>query len=96
QAYPSLTPETARIALLEGAKTLSNVDDAEFMKSGYGIINVTASLTYLDYLNVTYSDINNIAKITPNELPIKPYDLLNFPGDYQVYNLTVIKIHLIE
>jgi subtilisin family serine protease len=90
QAYPSLTPETARVALLEGAQALSNVDDAEFMKSGYGIINVTASLTYLDYLNVTYSDINNIAKITPNELPIKPYDLLNFPGDYQVYNLTVI------
>jgi subtilisin family serine protease len=90
QAYPSITPETARVALLEGAQAISSVDDAEFMKSGYGIINVTASLAYLDYLNVTYSDINNVAKITPNELPIKPYDLLNFPGDYQVYNLTVI------
>jgi len=90
QAYPSITPETARVALLEGAQALSNADDAEFMKSGYGIINVSASLIYLDYLDDAPFDINNIAKITPNQLPIKPYDLINFPGDYQVYNLTVI------
>ena len=89
QAYPSITPETARIALLEGAQTLSNAEDAEFLKSGYGLINVSASLTYLEYLNATYSDVNNVAKITPNELPIEPYDLLHFPGDHQVYNLTV-------
>jgi len=90
QAYPSITPETARVALIEGTQALSNVDDAEFMKSGYGIINVTASLMYLDDLNANYSNINNVAKITPNELPVKPYDLINFPGDYQIYNLTVI------
>ncbi|NVM16882.1 MAG: S8 family serine peptidase [Candidatus Lokiarchaeota archaeon] len=90
QAYPSITPETARVALLEGAQVLSNEGDAEFMKSGYGIINLTASLVYLDDLNGTYSDVNNIAKITPNELPINPYDLINFPGDNQLFNLTVI------
>ncbi|GAH13162.1 unnamed protein product, partial [marine sediment metagenome] len=50
--------------------------------------NLTPDVIFIS--NDTYSDINNIAKITPNELPIKPYDLLNFPGDYQVYNLTVI------
>ena len=90
QAYPSITPETARVALLKGAQALSNAEDAEFMKSGYGIINVSTSLIYLDYLDDAPSDINNIAKITPNELPIKPYDLINFPGDHQIYNLTVI------
>ncbi len=90
QAYPSLTPETARIALLEGAQALNNVEEAEYLKSGYGLINVSASLMYLDYLNATYSDVNSVAKITPNILPIKPYDLIDFPGDYQLYNLTII------
>ena len=90
QAYPSISPETARIALLEGAQDLSNADDSEFMKSGFGLINITASLNYLNYLNGTYSNINNIVKISPDELPIEPFDLINFPGDVQEYNLTVI------
>lgn len=90
QAYPSISPETARIALLEGAQDLSSADDSEFMKSGFGLINITASLMYLDYLNATYSNINNIAKLSPDELPIKPFDLINFPGDIQEFNLTVI------
>ena len=90
QAYPALTPEAARIALLKGAQTLSNIDDAEFLKSGYGLINVTASLKYLEYLNTTYFDYNDAAKITPNVIPIKPYDLLHFPGDKQLFNMTVI------
>ncbi|MBY9011850.1 MAG: S8 family serine peptidase, partial [Candidatus Lokiarchaeota archaeon] len=90
QAYPLLTPETARIALLEGAQSLPNVDDAEYLKSGYGLINVSASLMYLDYINTTYTDVNDIAKITPNVLPVKPFDLIQFPGDHQVFNLTVI------
>jgi subtilisin family serine protease len=90
QAYPSISPETARIALLEGAQYLSNSDDSEFMKSGFGLINITASLDYLNDLNATYSDINNIAKLSPDELPIKPFDLINFPGDIQEFDLTVI------
>ena len=90
QAYPSISPETARIALLEGAQDISNPDDSEFLKSGFGIINITASLEYLDYLNATYSDINNDAKLSPDILPVKPFDLINFPGDIQEYSLTVI------
>jgi len=90
QAYPSISPETARIALLEGAQDLSNPDDSEFMKSGFGLINITASLEYLNYLNATYSNINNVAKLSPDELPIKPFDLINFPGDIQEFNLMVI------
>jgi len=90
QAYPLISPETARIALLEGAQELSDSDDSEFMKSGSGLINITASLEYLDELNATYSNINNVARLSPDELPIKPFDLINFPGDIQEFNLTVI------
>ncbi|GAH06186.1 unnamed protein product, partial [marine sediment metagenome] len=54
------------------------------------LINISASLAYLDYLNTTYSNINNVAKLSPDELPIKPFDLINFPGDIQEFNLTVI------
>jgi len=90
QAYPSISPETARIALLEGAQDLSNPDDSEFMKSGFGLVNITASLEYLNYLNTTYSNINNVAKLSPDVLPIKPFDLINFPGDAQEFNLTII------
>ncbi|MHA1240311.1 MAG: S8 family serine peptidase [Promethearchaeota archaeon] len=90
QAYPSISPETARIALLEGAQDLSSAEDSEFMKSGFGLINISASLEYLGYLNATYSNFNNVAKLSPDELPIKPFDLINFPGDIQEFNLTVI------
>jgi hypothetical protein len=90
QAYPSITPETARIALLEGARDLSDVEDVEFLKSGFGLINVSASLDYLNYVNATYSNVNDVLKIAPDELPVQPYDLLNFPGDRQLFNLTVI------
>jgi len=90
QAYPSLTPETARIALLEGAQDLSYLEDAEFLKSGFGLINITASIEYLNYVNLTFPNVNDVAKIAPDELPVKPFDLLNFPGDYQLFNLTVI------
>jgi len=90
QAYPSITPETARIALLEGAQDLSDLEDVEFLKSGFGLINVSASLDYLNYINATYSNVNDVLKIAPDELPVQPYDLLNFPGDRQLFNLTVI------
>ncbi|MBY9010246.1 MAG: S8 family serine peptidase [Candidatus Lokiarchaeota archaeon] len=90
QAYPSISPETARIALLEGAQDLANTDDSEFMKSGFGLINITASLEYLDYLNANFSNINDVAKLSPDKLPIKPFDLINFPGDVQEFNLSII------
>ncbi|MFX1363701.1 MAG: S8 family serine peptidase [Promethearchaeota archaeon] len=86
-AYPYITPETARIALLEGASPLSDDSDNDILKSGTGIINVTASLSYLESLSTNY---NNTAKIYPDNLPIKPFDLLHFPGDHQKFNLTVI------
>ncbi|UCD00860.1 MAG: S8 family serine peptidase [Promethearchaeota archaeon] len=87
EAYPYITPETARIALLEGARKLPNEYDDDFLKSGAGIINVSESLNYLSELGLDYNDT---AKFYPNELPVKPYDLLHFPGDHQKFNLTII------
>lgn len=87
EAYPTITPETARIALLEGARKLNNENDDDVLKSGAGIVNVSASLEYLDSLNPDYNDI---AKLYPDNLPVKPFDLLKFPGDHQKFNLTLI------
>ncbi len=86
-AYPNITPETARIALLEGARKLPDENKVDILKSGAGMINVTASLNYLNSISPFY---NNTAKLFPDDLPVKPYDLLHFPGDRQKFNLTVI------
>ncbi|MFW9901287.1 MAG: S8 family serine peptidase, partial [Candidatus Thorarchaeota archaeon] len=85
EAYPNLTPETARIALLEGANKLES--ESDILKSGAGLINISASLNYLDSITPNYNDI---VKLYPDDLPIKPYDLLHFPGDHQKFNLTII------
>ncbi|KKM62560.1 hypothetical protein LCGC14_1520490, partial [marine sediment metagenome] len=87
EAYPYLTPETARIALLEGARKIPSQTEDDTLKSGAGIINVSASLIYLNSLSADYNDT---AKLFPDILPVKPYDLLHFPGDHQKFNLTVI------
>ncbi|MFX0028599.1 MAG: S8 family serine peptidase, partial [Candidatus Hermodarchaeota archaeon] len=86
-AYPNLTPETARIALLEGSRKLLNEEDEDLIKSGAGLINISASL---DYLNTISPDYNDTAKVFPDDLPVEPFDLLRFPGDHQKFNLTVI------
>jgi len=89
-AYPNITAETARIALYEGAYQLPRSEETYIPKSGAGLINISASLKYLNDVNKTQSNINNITKIFPDILPFKPFDLLNFPGDSQTYNLSVI------
>lgn len=87
EAYPSITPETARIALLEGATKLANHN---FLKDGAGIINVSKSLEVLNQASVSYGDVNNISKLFPDDIPLKPFDLLHFPGDHQLFNLTFL------
>ncbi|MHA1987182.1 MAG: S8 family serine peptidase [Promethearchaeota archaeon] len=87
EAFPSLTPETARIALLEGSKKLQSEMDDDILKSGAGLINVTASLNYLNSISPNYNDT---VKVFPDNLPVKPYDLIRFPGDHQKFNLSVI------
>ncbi|MHA1149979.1 MAG: S8 family peptidase [Promethearchaeota archaeon] len=86
EAYPTLTPETARIALLEGATTLSDKSEDDILRSGAGLINISASLDFLANLNT----INDTARFAPNLLPVEPFDLLAFPGDHQQYQIMVI------
>jgi subtilisin family serine protease len=90
EAFPTMTPETGRIALIEGAN--KNLDGSyDYLKDGAGILNVSASLNFLMNVNATtHGDVNKIASITPNTLPVKPFDLLTFPGDHQAFNLTLL------
>ena len=87
EAYPLITPETARIALYEGAQPLSGYANDETLKYGAGLINVSASLDYLASLS---SDVNDTAKFFPDTIPLQPFDLLHFPGDKQSFNISVI------
>ncbi|MHA1283477.1 MAG: S8 family serine peptidase [Promethearchaeota archaeon] len=85
QAYPALTPEALRIALLEGATPIKGNDD-EYVKQGAGIINISRTLNFLKKMD----NVNNLSILLPKTLPIEPYDLLKFPGDKVKFNLTVI------
>ncbi len=87
QAYPTITPETGRIALMEGAVALTDPTDAELVNSGAGLINVPNSLDYLSNQN---QDVNDIATFFPNHLPVSPYDFITFPGDRQKFEIMVI------
>jgi len=86
-AYPAINPGTARIALLEGATRLT---DHNFLKYGAGIINVSKSLEILNQISIEKGNVNNISKLFPDEIPLKPYDLIHFPGDHQIFNLTLL------
>ncbi|MFW9785598.1 MAG: S8 family serine peptidase, partial [Candidatus Heimdallarchaeota archaeon] len=87
QAYPNITAEAARIALLEGTNKLTGDENDDILKSGVGLINISASLNFLSNISPDYNDT---AKVFPDNLPVKPYDLIQFPGDRQKFNLTVI------
>ncbi|TXT53781.1 MAG: putative Subtilisin, partial [Promethearchaeota archaeon] len=84
-AYPEISVETARIALMEGANKLPENDDDDTVRSGIGLINVKASLEFLE----EKTDTDDVAKVFPDSLPIKPNTLLNFPGDKQLFNLSI-------
>lgn len=87
QAFPDLKPEAAKIAILKGAYKTNNY---ETLKIGAGIINISKSIDLLHEINSSTKDVNNITTIYPNKLPIQPFDLLNYPGDKQIFNLTVL------
>ena len=87
QAFPNLTPEAVKIALLKSAYQPNNY---EYLKFGAGIINISRSMEFLQNVNDTNGNVNNITTLYPNKVPIKPFDLLNYPGDNQIFNLTVL------
>ncbi len=52
---------------------------------GAGIINVSASIAWLDSLPDPYS----IIQAFPDNIPYEPVDLLSYPGDSQFFNISL-------
>ena len=87
QTFPGINPHTAKIALIEGAYKTINHEDLKF---GGGIINISNSIKYLSEIVLNKENGNNVTSIYPNRFPIKPFDFLNYPGDFQVFNSSLI------
>ncbi|MHA1727802.1 MAG: S8 family serine peptidase [Promethearchaeota archaeon] len=88
QAFPYLTPEGVRIALYNGAYIPNELNGKDNMGDngiGAGILNVSASIKWLESQQNPY----NLVGAFPNNLPVKPFDLLKYPGDQQYMNLSV-------
>ncbi|HMF32957.1 MAG TPA: S8 family serine peptidase, partial [Candidatus Lokiarchaeia archaeon] len=83
QQYPTLNPYALRVALMESATPLG--DSVE--RQGTGLVNVPQALSFLGKIS---SNVNNVTSVYPKALPFDPYDLLQFPGDTQTMNLTVL------
>ncbi len=90
EAYPEATPETIRIALIQGATQIIQNGNAGYGDGqGAGILNVSASLNYLREIEENKTSINQVTMLFPREVPYSPFDLLKFPGNSQQLNLTL-------
>ncbi len=86
EAYPNLTPEGVRAALYQGAYLPDHYVGMYGANGiGAGIINVTASINWLDSL----SDPYEIVQAFPDIIPYEPVDLLKYPGDSQIFNISI-------
>lgn len=89
EAFPNLSPEAARIALMESA---DSIVDGDSNIQGAGRINITRSFYFLNSTpewNVT--GMFNITSIFPKSLPTPPFDSVKFPGDFKETNLLILK-----
>lgn len=84
QAFPGLTPEAVRIALYNGAY-IPNIDSKSKSGFGAGIINVSASIEWLNSQPNRYE----LVEAFPKKLPISPFDLIKYPGDQQNINISI-------
>jgi len=85
-AYPDLSPEGVRASLYHGAY-LPPQYLGKYAANGIGagIVNVSASIAWLDSLTDPYS----IVQAFPDTLPYEPLDLLSYPGDSQSFNISI-------
>ncbi|MHA1719571.1 MAG: S8 family peptidase [Promethearchaeota archaeon] len=91
EAYPEASPETIRSSLIFGSSPMSLISPIGYgANQGAGLINVSKSLEYLSNIVAINGDINHQAYIVPRYLPYSPFDLLRFPGDIQVMNLSLL------
>lgn len=87
QAYPSVNPQSAKIALKEGARKINSHSDLKF---GEGIINISDSIIFLTSVFSARGNLNNVTKIYPDTLPVEPFEMINFPGDIQAFNVSIL------
>lgn len=81
-AFPSLSPEAAKIALME--TTINLTGNLGPNAQGAGLINVTAAH---ELLNQTL----NISAVFPKLLPAEPFDILSFPGNSEDMRIELLK-----
>ncbi|MHA1584219.1 MAG: S8 family peptidase, partial [Promethearchaeota archaeon] len=90
EAYPNATPETIRNALIMGAIPMERkASEGYGFAQGAGLINVFNSLKYLHEIANETGDVNSQVKSFARQVPYAPFDLLKFPGDSQLMNLTL-------
>ena len=89
EAYPELTPEGIKSALMAGSYIpedyLDVYSDAD-NGVGSGIINVSASLNWLAEQENSYELVQSF----PDFIPYAPYDLLKYPGEEQHFNISIL------
>ncbi|MBN2154919.1 MAG: S8 family serine peptidase [Candidatus Lokiarchaeota archaeon] len=86
EAYPNLTPEGVRAALYHGAYLPeAHLDKYGANGIGAGIINVSASIDWLNSLGDPY----NFVQAFPDRLPYEPFDMISYPGDTQRFNISI-------
>jgi subtilisin family serine protease len=90
EAFPSASPESIRNALIMGAReTYRPSPEGKTISQGAGIINVSASLEYLRSIEQVRQDVNAQIMLFPRVMPYGPYDLIRFPGDHQLFNMSI-------
>ncbi len=90
EKYPTINPFAMRVALIKGAKPIDGFYPRGIDKSqGAGLIDLPSTLSYIE-ANKVGSDPNKIAAIFYNKLPYEPKNLIQKPGDTQIFNYTFI------
>jgi Subtilase family len=90
EAFPQASPEAIRNALYLGATEINRPSSEGYgLAQGAGLINVTKSREYLSNTEKEFGSVNSQVRIYPRQVPYAPFDLLNFPGDNQILNLTL-------
>ncbi|MHA1144603.1 MAG: S8 family serine peptidase [Candidatus Helarchaeota archaeon] len=90
EAFPGLTPEAAKIALMETASNLTGNPGPNIQ--GAGLINVTAAFNFLNQ-NPAWNTTNcfNVSTVFPKNIPSEPFNIISYPGNVEELRVEVVK-----